>query len=67
MVRIRTRFGYPEAVRRIGSTDMWDRRAPRFIGREAELSLLGRRLADVRGGPSRSQVFGGDAGVGKTR
>jgi DNA-binding CsgD family transcriptional regulator len=39
----------------------------RFIGRQEELDLLGRRLADARAGSGRVVLINGPAGIGKTR
>lgn len=38
-----------------------------FVGRENELSLLKRRLAEARQGNARTVLIGGDPGVGKSR
>ena len=39
----------------------------RFVGRQEELKLLGRRLADARAGFGRVVLISGPAGIGKTR
>jgi DNA-binding CsgD family transcriptional regulator len=39
----------------------------RFVGRQEELDLLGRRLADARAGSGRVVLISGPAGIGKTR
>jgi DNA-binding CsgD family transcriptional regulator len=39
----------------------------RFVGRQEELELLGRRLADARAGSGRVVLISGPAGIGKTR
>jgi DNA-binding CsgD family transcriptional regulator/tetratricopeptide (TPR) repeat protein len=39
----------------------------RFVGRQEELDLLGRRLADARAGSGRVVLVSGPAGIGKTR
>jgi ATP/maltotriose-dependent transcriptional regulator MalT len=39
----------------------------RFVGRQAELDLLCRRLADARAGSGRVVLISGPAGIGKTR
>jgi len=39
----------------------------RFVGRQAELALLGRRLIDARAGSGRVVLISGPAGIGKTR
>jgi DNA-binding CsgD family transcriptional regulator len=41
--------------------------AERFVGRQQELSLLTRRLADARGGCGGVVLISGPAGIGKTR
>ena len=38
-----------------------------FVGRETELDLLKRRLAEVRQGTARTVLIGGEPGVGKSR
>lgn len=39
----------------------------RFVGRQAELAVLGRRLVDARAGTGRVVLISGPAGIGKTR
>jgi DNA-binding CsgD family transcriptional regulator len=39
----------------------------RFVGRQEELDLLGRRLVDARAGSGRVVLISGPAGIGKTR
>src|SRR5262245_18769025 len=41
--------------------------SPTLIGREAQISLLAGRLAQVRGGQSRVALIAGEAGIGKSR
>jgi tetratricopeptide (TPR) repeat protein len=42
-------------------------RAPRFVGREAEISAVTKRLLETRNGETRMVVVDGPAGIGKTR
>ena len=52
-----------------GVPDAASRRAisPVVVGRDAELAILGRAIAEMGSGPPRVVIIGGEAGIGKTR